>query len=99
VPERFTKQERLTLDIGLNMVIPIPDLNWDDRGITCTLSFQKQPFYCFIPWSSVLQAAIVGDTHGWNWESLMTEKVPMGEKKVEVPVKKKNHLRLVVNNG
>src|SRR5438552_17777686 len=59
VPAWFKKQPQLVLQIGLNMPVPIPDLRLDDEGMSCTLSFSRQPFYCVVPWSSVF--AMVGD--------------------------------------
>ncbi len=61
VPPHFKKQPQLILDVGLNLPIPIPDLNVDEAGITCTLSFDRpyHAFYCVLPWSCVF--ALVGD--------------------------------------
>ncbi len=41
------------------MAVPIPDLRVEDDGLSCTLSFNRTPFYCVIPWSAVF--ALVGD--------------------------------------
>lgn len=66
VPAWFKKQPQLVLQIGLNMAIPIPDLNVDQDGISCTLSFSRSPHFCRIPWSSVF--ALVGDSgRGMVW--------------------------------
>ena len=59
VPLHFKKQAQLVLQVGLNMAVPIPDLHVEDDGIACTLSFNRSPFYCVIPWSAVF--ALVGD--------------------------------------
>ncbi len=61
VPPWFKKQPQLVLQVGLNMVVPIPDLEVTDEGISCTLSFNRQPHFCWIPWEAVF--ALVGD-HG-----------------------------------
>jgi len=53
VPTWFRKQPELVLRVGLNMAVPIPDLRFDDDSITCTLSFNRQPFYCVLPWVAV----------------------------------------------
>jgi hypothetical protein len=48
------------------MAIPIPDLKVDDDGITCTLSFNRSPFWCKIPWGAIY--ALVGeDGRGGVW--------------------------------
>ena len=66
VPGHFRKQPQLVLEIGLNMPVPIPDLRLDEAGMSCTLSFSRQPFYCVIPWSSVF--AMVGENgRGMVW--------------------------------
>jgi stringent starvation protein B len=66
VPPRFKKQPQLVLQIGLNMPVRIPDLRVDDEGISCTLSFNRVPFFCVVPWSSIF--AMVGDDgRGMVW--------------------------------
>jgi stringent starvation protein B len=66
VPPYFKKQPQLVLQVGLNMPVPIPDLFLDDDGISCTLSFNRSPFWCRIPWASVY--ALVGeDSKGMVW--------------------------------
>jgi hypothetical protein len=59
VPEQFKKQPQLRLDVGLNMAVNIPDLNFDDEGFSCTLSFNRTPFWCSVPWKHVF--AIMGE--------------------------------------
>src|SRR5512145_1964367 len=59
VPPWFKNQPQLVLQIGLNMAVPIPDLDVNERGIDCTLSFSRRPFPCSIPWSAVF--VLVGD--------------------------------------
>jgi stringent starvation protein B len=66
VPEWFKRQPQLVLQIGLNMPKPIPDLNVDDQGISCTLSFSNTPHYCFLPWASVY-ALIGASGRGMVW--------------------------------
>jgi hypothetical protein len=66
VPRSFMGQPQLVLQVGLNMAIPIPDLKVDDDGISCTLSFNRSPFWCRIPWESIY--ALVGeDGRGGVW--------------------------------
>jgi hypothetical protein len=66
VPPWFKRQPQLVLQIGLNMAVPIPDLEVDDEGLSCTLSFNRAPFLCVIPWSSVF--ALVDDQRqGMVW--------------------------------
>lgn len=62
VPPGFLKQPQLVLQIGLNMAISIPDLDVGEEGITCTLSFNKRPHFCSLPWSSIY--ALIGEQGG-----------------------------------
>jgi stringent starvation protein B len=67
VPALYKKQAQLVLQVGLNMPVPIKDLQLDDEGMSCTLSFSRTPFFCVVPWSSVF--AIIGcdDGRGMVW--------------------------------
>jgi stringent starvation protein B len=66
VPKWLAQQPQLVLQIGLNMAIAIPDLKVDDEGISCTLSFQRHPFWCRLPWASIW--ALVGESQrGMVW--------------------------------
>lgn len=66
VPPWFKRQPQLVLQIGLNMPKPIPDLNVDDEGISCTLSFSNTPHHCKLPWASVY-ALIGASGRGMVW--------------------------------
>lgn len=66
VPKHFSHQPQLVLQIGLNMPRPIPDLEVDDEGISCTLSFSGTPFWCRMPWASVF-ALVGGDGRSMVW--------------------------------
>ncbi len=46
--------EQVVLDYNLNAAIPIPDLEATEEGIRATLSFSREPFTTFVPWSAVL---------------------------------------------
>jgi stringent starvation protein B len=62
VPQNFLKQPQLVLQIGLNMAIPIVDLDVGDEGISCTLSFNKRPCFCYLPWDAIY--ALIGEGGG-----------------------------------
>ncbi|HLK40292.1 MAG TPA: ClpXP protease specificity-enhancing factor SspB [Polyangiaceae bacterium] len=66
VPSGYKKQPQLVLQVGMNMPVPIPDLRVDDSGVSCTLSFNRTPFFCVIPWASVF-AMIGDDGRGMVW--------------------------------
>jgi stringent starvation protein B len=66
VPKWFKKQPQLVLQIGMNMAVPILDLDVGEDGISCTLSFNRSPFWCSMPWSAIY--ALVGeDGRGMIW--------------------------------
>jgi stringent starvation protein B len=62
VPLGFAKQSNLVLQIGLNMAIAIPDLEVGEGGISCTLSFNRRPHFCRLPWSAIY--ALIGQEGG-----------------------------------
>lgn len=66
VPPQFRKQPMLVLEIGMNMRVPIPDLEIDSDGIGCTLSFGGRPYWCRMPWSAVF-ALVTNEQRGMVW--------------------------------
>jgi len=88
VPPTFKKQAQLVLQVGLKMAVPIPDLRLDDDGISCTLSFNRSPFFCVVPWSSVF--AMVGeDGRGMVWpDDVPAEVTRQAQGRAEVPARK-----------
>lgn len=74
VPVWFKKQPQLVLQVGLNMTVAIPDLDVGDEGISCTLSFNRRPEYCSIPWSAIF--GLVGeDGRGMIWPDSVPSEV------------------------
>lgn len=66
VPSWFKKQPQLVLQVGLNMAVRIPDLDIGDEALSCTLSFNRSPHFCWIPWGAVF--ALVGENgRGMVW--------------------------------
>jgi hypothetical protein len=53
LPGHLSSRDSVVLEIGYNLPVPIPDLTLDDAGITCTLSFNRIPFLCFIPLEAI----------------------------------------------
>ena len=66
VPPQFKRESRLVLEFGLNMAVPIRDLEVTEEGIAGTLSFNRSPFWCFLPWKSVF-AMVTPDHQGAIW--------------------------------
>lgn len=74
VPCEFLKQPQLVLQIGLDLPLPIPDLRVDRTGVHGTLSFQRMPFRCTVPWDAVF--AVVGDDgRGMVWPTSMPKEI------------------------
>jgi hypothetical protein len=67
VPPHFKKQPELVLQVGLNMPVPIRDLQVDDDGVHCTLSFNRSPFWCSMPWPSIFAVRSDLDARGFVW--------------------------------
>jgi stringent starvation protein B len=94
VPAWFKKQPQLVLQVGLNMAVPIPDLQVDEKGLSCTLSFNRQPFLCMIPWAAVF--ALVGEKgQAMVWAEDVPAEVAV-QAQAQKPVEKpRGHLRSV----
>lgn len=85
VPPWLASQAQLVLQVGLDLPVPIPDLRVDDGGVFGTLSFNRAPFTCAVPWEAVF--ALVGDDGmGMVWADAMPEEVAA---EVEHAAKKK----------
>lgn len=66
VPPWFKNKPTLVLQLGMNMAVPIPDLKSDLVGVACTLSFNREPYYCRLPWTAIF--ALIGeDQRGMVW--------------------------------
>jgi hypothetical protein len=67
LPAHLKRDAAVVLQYGLNMRIPIPDLDIGAEGIGATLSFNRNPVWTFIPWSAVF--AIVSENGAMLWEN------------------------------
>jgi hypothetical protein len=68
VPPWLANKAPLILQVGLNMPVPIPDLDVDDECISCTLSFNRSPFWCRLPWPSIYALVSAGEERrGMVW--------------------------------
>lgn len=74
VPPWLADQPQLVLQIGLDLPVPIPDLRVDDGGVSGTLSFNRAPHACAVPWEAVF--ALAGDDGmGVVWEESMPAEI------------------------
>jgi stringent starvation protein B len=99
VPAWFKKQPQLVLQVGLNMAVPIPDLHVDEQGLSCTLSFNRAPFFCMIPWRAVF--ALVGEKgQAMVWAEDVPAEVAaqaQAQKAPPEPSRPRGHLRSVTD--
>ncbi|HYP76222.1 MAG TPA: ClpXP protease specificity-enhancing factor SspB [Polyangiaceae bacterium] len=94
VPQSFKNQPQLVLQVGLNMAVAIPDLHVDDQGLSCTLSFNRTPFFCMIPWPAVF--ALVGENgQAMVWAEDVPAEVAAQAQAQKAPEKPRPHLRSV----
>jgi len=80
VPQIYGAQPHLVLEYGPVMPIMIPDLEITDDGVTATLSFNRLPFWTFVPWEAVYAVAAT-DGNGVVYE----EDVPREVNTVKPP--------------
>ena len=80
VPPQLKRQPRVVLQYGMNMAIPIPDLDVGEEGIGATLSFDRMPTWTFVPWSAVF-AIVSQDQRGMLWEADVPREVQVEQKK------------------
>jgi stringent starvation protein B len=64
VPDEFLDDERLYLEIGFHTPVPMSNLHVNVRRIACMLSFGGQPYFCELPWSSIVSLGnpVTGET-------------------------------------
>ena len=62
VPRHLKTNPQLILQLGLNLPVPIRDLDVGDDGVRCTLSFQRTPFLCVLPYPAIF--AMVSEDGG-----------------------------------
>jgi|GEM_PF-345012 len=94
VPAWFKKQPQLVLQVGLNMAVPIPDLDVGQGALSCTLSFNRRPEFCRIPWDAIY--GLVGDDgRGMIWpESIPPEVASARDARSKESKPPRGHLRL-----
>ena len=80
VPPQLKRQPRVVLQYGMNMAIPIPDLDIGEEGIGATLSFDRAPTWTFVPWGAVF-AIVSQDQRGMLWETDVPREVQLEQQK------------------
>lgn len=95
VPRSHKNNPGLILELGYDLPVPIPDLELLDRGFFATLSFDRAPFRCFVPWEHVFAIMDKATGKGVAWPEDMPAEVKPSEatRKKQPPMR--SHLRLV----
>ncbi|MBL9028458.1 MAG: hypothetical protein JNL21_40075 [Myxococcales bacterium] len=62
VPKWFLKQPELVLRVGYELSPTIPDLQVGDDHLSCTLTFNRRPTWCKLPFSAIY--AVISDADG-----------------------------------
>ncbi len=78
LPDYLRKQPQVALDIGLNTPVPIPDLDVGEHGIRCTLSFNRTPFSCVLPWTAIF-AMVTRDGKAAVWPEDVPPESPLAK--------------------
>ena len=70
IPEHLQGKEQVVFQFGLDMAVPIPDMIYNEQGVSGTLSFQGKPMWVSVPWDTTF--AVVGESaKGFVWHSEM----------------------------
>lgn len=62
VPKWFARQAELVLRVGYSLSPPIPDLEIGEKAVSCTLSFNRSPSWCELPFEAIY--AVISDSDG-----------------------------------
>jgi stringent starvation protein B len=74
VPTSLKNQPQLVLQVGMNLAVAIPDLDIGEDALSCTLSFNRRPEFCWIPWTAIF--GLVGDDgRGMIWPDSVPSEV------------------------
>lgn len=82
LPATLRGSPYVVLHYGLHLIVPIPDLVVDDRGISATLSFSRTPLATHVPWSAVFaigEEAEEGDVYLWQVDAPPDLPAPDGQ--------------------
>lgn len=93
-PAGFKREPKLVLQVGLNMAVPIRDLTFDDSGMSCTLSFNRTPFFCVIPWGAVF-ALTDENGQGMVWPDDVPRELVEAQAQAQAQAPRRAALRVV----
>ena len=98
VPPQFRSSPLLVLEIGMNMVRPIPDLRLEEDGINATLSFGGRPFQCWLPWDAIF-ALVTPEKKAMVWQNDVPQELVDKQPGLRTPSKPRAKPKLVASDG
>jgi hypothetical protein len=89
VPSHLAGESQLNLDFSERF--GLADFIYDERGVRASLSFQRQPFFCDVPWSCVYALFSHADNERITWASALPQ-----ETLAQLPDASVEHLQRVL---
>jgi hypothetical protein len=73
VPSHLANEPQLNLDFSERF--GLSDFMYDERGVRASLSFNRQPFFCDVPWSSVYALFSHVDNERLTWARALPQEI------------------------
>jgi hypothetical protein len=73
VPSHLANEPQLNLDFSERF--GLSDFVYDERGVRASLSFNRQPFFCDVPWSSVYALFSHVDNERLTWARALPQEI------------------------
>lgn len=73
VPSHLADEPQLNLDFSDRF--GLSDFVYDERGVRASLSFNRQPFFCDVPWSSVYALFSHADNERLTWARALPQEI------------------------
>src|SRR5262245_42605614 len=73
VPPHLGKEPQLNLDFAMRF--GLADFIFDARGVRASLSFNRQPFFCDVPWGAVYAIYSHVDNERLTWPQSLPEEI------------------------
>jgi hypothetical protein len=73
VPRHFAEEQQLNLDFSERF--RLVDFMYDERGVRASLSFNRQPFFCDVPWSAVYALYSHVDNERLTWARSLPQEI------------------------
>jgi stringent starvation protein B len=73
VPAHLANEPQLNLDFSERF--GLSDFVYDERGVRASLSFNRQPFFCDVPWASVYALFSHADNERLTWARSLPQEI------------------------